>query len=307
MRRVAIVGSGNVGANTAFFIAEKGIAEVTLADAVDGLAAGKALDIMEAAPLRSYTARLRGAPADEAVENAHVVVAAAGAVRTPGMRREDLLERNAQAVREIAGLAKKKAPNAVAVVVAEPVDALTAVFVEESGFPRERVVGAGGLLDSTRLRYAVSRDLGVSVETVSALAMGRHGPELIAPPRFCSVTGVPVLELMVPDQFDALVEEVRNAGDALVEMAQRGSAYYAPSAAIAELVDSVCRDLRRVFSVSVLLRGELGIEGVSLSVPAVVGAGGVLRFLLPALEPGELARLRKSADDLRSLRSRGKG
>jgi malate dehydrogenase len=175
--------------------------------------------------------------------------------------------------------------------------------VEESGLPRERVLGVGGLLDSTRLRYAVGRDLGVSVETVSALVLGRHGPDMIAPARFVSVTGVPLLELMDPDQFDALVEEVKGAGDLIVGMAQRGNAFYAPSAAIAELVDSVCRDTRRVFSVSLQLKGEYGVEGAAVSVPAVVGSGGVERILLPALELGERELLKKSADDVKALRA----
>jgi malate dehydrogenase len=307
MKKVAIVGSGNVGANTAFFIAEKGFADVSLSDALDGVAAGKALDIMEVAPLRSYKAVVGGLPPPEALEGADVVVAAAGAVRSPGMRREDLLDRNRPVVREISRLVKRLAPGSVAVVVTEPVDVLTSVFAEESGFPRERVLGAGGLLDSTRLRYAVGRDLGVSVETVSALVMGRHGPDLIAPVRFVSVTGVQLLELMGLDQFNALVEEVRSAGDFIVEMAQRGNAFYAPSAAIAELVDAVCRDGNRVLSVSVQLEGEYGIEGAAMSVPVIIGEGGVKRFLLPALEPDELARLKKSADDLRALRAGRKG
>jgi malate dehydrogenase len=307
MKHVAIVGSGNVGANTAFFIAEKGFADVRLADILEGVAAGKALDIMEVAPLRSYKVRVRGDMPPEAVGGADVVVVAAGAVRNRGMRREELLERNGPVLRDIARLVKRQAPGAVAVVVTEPVDVLTTVFVEESGFPRERVLGVGGLLDSTRLRYAVARDLGVSVETVSALVIGRHGPDMIAPARFASVTGVPLLELMSLDQFNALVDEVRSAGDTIVEMAQRGNAFYAPSAAIAELVDAVCRDLKRVFAVSAHLKGEFGIEDAALSVPAVIGEGGVERFLLPALEPDELKRLKKSADDVRALRSRRDG
>jgi malate dehydrogenase len=304
MKKVAIVGSGNVGANTAFFIAEKGFADVCLADVLEGVAAGKALDIMETAPLRSYKSRVRGAPHAEAVEGADAVVVAAGAVRSPGMHREDLLDRNRPVVLEIARLVKRLAPGSVAVVVTEPVDVLTDVFVEESGLPRERVLGVGGLLDSTRLRYAVGRDLGVSVETVSALVLGRHGPDMIAPARFVSVTGVPLLALMGPDQFDALVEEVKGAGDLIVGMAQRGNAFYAPSSAIAELVDAVCRDTRRVFSVSLHLEGEYGVEGAAVSVPAVVGAGGAERIFLPALEPGERALLKNTADDVRALRER---
>jgi malate dehydrogenase len=304
MKKVAILGCGNVGANTAFFIAEKGFADVRLADILDGVAAGKALDIMETAPLRSYKARVRGASLPGAVEGADVVVVAAGAVRRPGMRREDLLDRNEPVVREIARLVKRLAPGSVAVVVTEPVDVLTDVFVEEAGFPRERVLGVGGLLDTTRLRYAVGRDLGVSVETVSALVMGRHGPDMIAPVRFVSVTGVPLRELMGHDQFNALVEEVKGAGDLIVEMAQRGNAFYAPSAAIAELVDAACRDSKRVFSVSVHLKGEYGVEGAAMSVPAVVGAGGAEKILLPALEPGERALFKSSADDVRALRAR---
>jgi malate dehydrogenase len=298
MDRVVIVGSGNVGANTAFFIAEKGFADVTLYDIREGLAPGKALDLMEAAPIRTYRSRIGGSDTEEAVKGSTVVLVAAGMVRKPKMKREDLFSRNAGVIREAAKYVPRLAPEATVIVMTEPVDMLTAVFTRLSGMPRERVIGLGGMLDSLRLRYAISRDLEVSVENVSALVIGQHGEHAVGLARFCSVSGVPVLELMLEDQFESLMGEVRRAGDFIVDMAKQSNAYYAPSASAADLVEAVCRDMRRVLPVSVLLSGEYGVRGAALSVPAVVGKNGVLRLLLPELSADELERFRRSAREI---------
>jgi malate dehydrogenase len=301
MKRVAVIGSGNVGANAAFFIAEKGFADVTLTDILEGVSKGKALDIMEAAPIRAYRSRVRGADSQGEIEGCDVVVLAAGAVRKPATRREDLFERNAVSVKEAAADVARYAPGCSVVVVTEPVDLNTALFISESGMPRERVLGVGGILGSTRLRYAVARDLGLSVENVQALVFGRHGEEMLAPARFTSVSGIPVLRLMNEERFQSLVREVKGAGDFIVDMAKRSSAYYAPSAAVAELADALCRDTRRVLSVSTLFAGEYGIEGVAMSVPAVVGERGIAKFLLPALNRDENEHLERSAEELKTL------
>lgn len=304
MKRVAVIGSGNVGANAAFFIAEKGFADVTLTDILEGVSKGKALDIMEGAPIRAYRSRVRGADSQREIEGCDVVVLAAGAVRKPATKREDLFEQNSGTVKEASAIVARYAPGCSVVVVTEPVDLNTALFISESGMPRKRVLGVGGILGSTRLRYAVARDLGLSVENVQALVFGRHGEEMLAPARFTSVSGIPVLRLMNEERFQSLVREVKGAGDFIVEMAKRSSAYYAPSAAIAELADALCRDTRRVLSVSTLLAGEYGIEGAAMSVPAVVGERGILKFLLPALNRDENELLERSAEELKSLLSR---
>ena len=301
--QVSILGSGNVGANTAFFIAETGVEEVVLYDLKEGLAAGKALDMMEAAPIRKYRNRLRGAAGLEEVAGSEIVVLAAGQVRRPGMKREDLFAENRRVALELAGPVARLAPQAVVIVATEPVDPITLEFARASGFPRERVLGVGGCLDGTRLRFAVARELGVSMEDVSALVIGRHAPSMIALPRYCSVSGVPLPQLLSAERIAELVNETARAGDLIVQMAQRSSAFYAPSAAVADVVNSVHMDLGRVLSVSLRLEGEYGLRGVALSLPAVVGRGGVRKVLTPRLTEPELEALRRSARELAELAS----
>jgi malate dehydrogenase len=299
--QVSILGSGNVGANTAFFIAETGVEDVLLYDLQEGLATGKALDMMEAAPLRKYRNRLRGAAGLEQIAGSEIVVLAAGKERRPGMKREDLFAENRALVAELAGRVAQLAPAAVAVVATEPVDPMTLEFARASGFPRERVLGVGGCLDATRLRYLIARELGVSMEDVSALVIGRHSAAMLALPRYCSVSGVPLPQLLAPERIQVLADETAGAGDLIVQMAQRSSAYYAPSAAAADIVNAVHMDLRRILCVSLPLRGEYGLEGVALSLPAVVGRGGVQRVLTPRLTEEELAALRRSAAELAAI------
>ena len=307
MSQVSILGSGNVGANTAFFIAETGVEEVLLYDLQEGLAAGKALDMMEAAPIRKYRNRLRGALRMEEIAGSEIVVIAAGRVRRPGMKREDLFAENRALAGELAPRVAELAPEAVVIVATEPVDPITREFVRASAFPRERVLGVGGCLDATRLRYAVARALGVSMEDVSALVIGRHSASMLALPRYSSVSGVPLPQLLPPQRVQELVAETASAGDLIVQMAQRSSAFYAPSAAVADIVNSVHMDLRRVLCVSLVLKGEYGLSGVALSLPAVVGRGGVRRVLTPRLTGEELAALRRSGAELTELAEAGPG
>ncbi len=302
--QVSILGSGNVGANTAFFIAETGIEDVVLYDIQEGLATGKALDLMEAAPIRKYRNRLRAATTLEHIAGSQVVVLAAGRVRKPGMKREDLLEESSRLVDELAPEVARLAPEAVVVVATEPVDPITRRFARRSGFPRARVLGIGGCLDATRLRFAIARELGVSTENVSAMVIGRHSDSMMVLPRYCSVSGVPLTQLLPAERIDALARETAGAGDLIVQMAQRSSAYYAPSAAVADLVDAVHMDLGRVLCVSLLLEGEYGLKDVALSLPAVIGREGVRRVFLPRLSAEEQAVLERSARELAALAAR---
>ncbi len=295
MARVGIIGSGNAGANTAFFIAENGVSDVLLYDVKEGLSKGKALDMMEAAPVRTYRTKIEGTDSLEELFELDTIVIAAGNVRKPEMKREDLFEDNVGLVQELAQRLNDLPVQTTVIMVTEPIDLMTTVFIKDSGFPREQVMGLGGLLDSTRLRYAISRDLDVSMENVSALVIGRHNEEMIGLPNYTRVSGVPVLNFMLPDQFEMIMAEIRDSGDFIVRMAKRSTAYYAPSASIAELVDAVVRDTRRVLSVSIMLRGEYGIEGVALSVPAVIGREGVNKVLLPELQETEFKQLQSSA------------
>jgi malate dehydrogenase len=295
MAQVSIIGSGNVGANAAFFIAEKGVTDVLLVDIQEGLSRGKALDIMEAAPIRRYRNTLRGTDSLEDIAGSQMVVLAAGAIRKPGQRREDLYEVNAPLVKDLAPRVARLAPGAIVIVATEPVDSLTAVFTRESGMSRERVLGLGGVLDSTRLRALISRELGVSMEIVSALVIGRHSDDMICLPRYSAVSGVPLPLLLSQERIHALVAETRAAGGLLVDLARRSSAYYAPSAAISELADSIHMNLNRVFSVSVLLNGEYGVRGAALSLPAAIGEKGAARIFTPELLPEEKAVFLESA------------
>jgi malate dehydrogenase len=295
MPHVAIVGSGNVGANTAFFVAEKGVTDVFLYDVREGVAQGKVLDMMEAAPIRRYRNRLVAVSRLEDIAGAETVILAAGKVRAPGMRREDLLNENWPLAQELALRIAALCPEAVVILATEPIDGITTGFVRASGFDRHKVLGLGGCLDSTRLRYAIARELGVSQEDVSAMVIGRHSGEMILLPRYCTVSGVPIGRLLEPERIAKLLDETREAGDLIVGLAQRSSAYYAPSAAAAELVDAIHMNLKRLFSVSVVLEGEYGVSGVALSVPASIGQGGAERLFTPELEEADLRAFRSSA------------
>jgi malate dehydrogenase len=305
MARVGIIGSGNAGANTAFFIAEKGVSEVLLHDIKEGLSTGKALDLMEAAPVRRYRTRITGTDSLDEVLECPVLVVAAGSIRMPEMERDDLFDKNVEILRELGKRLEGRRDDLNVIVVTEPVDPMTTILTELSGLPREHVMGVGGLLDSTRLRFALARDLDVSVDDVSALVIGRHNDQMIGLAGYATVSGVPVLNLMNGDHFDGLMAEVRGAGDFIVGLAKRSSSYYAPSAAVAELVDAVVRDTRRLMSVSILLKGEYGVEGVAMSIPAIIGRSGVERVILPKVGDHELERFRSSARDMKHILNEG--
>ena len=295
MPRVSVIGSGNVGANAAFFIAEKGLCDVGLYDIDGGQASGKALDMMEAAPLREYAHAITGLDALEDIVGSDVVVLAAGAVRNPEMQRGELIAGNGRIADELGERVGELAPDAVVVVTTEPVDRVTERFVAASGLPREQVMGVGGLLDATRFRYAVARELSVSRNNVSSLVIGRHNCDMLILDRYTRVSGVALGQLVSEQRIAELKRETCHAGQLLLDMAQRSSAYYAPSAAVAELVAAVVQDMRRILPVSIMLQGEYGLDDVALSLPCVVGRCGVERVLTPQLTADENARLVASA------------
>lgn len=296
---IGIIGSGNVGANTAFFVAEKNISDVILYDKQEGLSTGKALDMMEAAPLRGYQFAISGTDRFEDLLSSRLIMVAAGAVREPGMKREDLYDKNRSIIDELAK--KLSSFDGVVAVATEPVDMLTRRFIAASELPASRVVGLGGLLDSTRLRFLISRELGVTMENVAALVIGRHSADMIPLRRYTSVSGVPIDMLLEKERIDELFEETRNAGDLIVTMAQRASAYYGPSAAAADVAEAVIRSTRRIMPVSVMLDGQYGQSGVAMSLPAMIGATGVERVLEPILTDEELAQFKRSAAELAAV------
>jgi malate dehydrogenase len=301
MPHVSIIGSGNVGANTAFFIAEKGVADVLLYDVKAGFSTGKSLDLMEAAPVRAYRNRISGTDSIADLRDSDIIVFAAGAVRAPGMKREDLFQNNRELAASLSKEVARLAPGAKVIIATEPVDPITQVFLQASGMPRERVFGLGGCLDATRLRYLIARELSVSTENVSAMVIGRHSDAMIGLPRYCTVSGVPIPQLLRRSMIEELLAEMRDAGSLIVDLARRSSAYYAPSAAAAELVDSIHMDLKRIFSVSVLLDGEYGLTGAALSLPAVIGKNGIERVLQPRLTEEEKERFARSAAEVRAI------
>jgi malate dehydrogenase len=305
MHYVTVIGSGNVGANTAFFIAEKGITDVALYDIRDGVATGKGLDMMEAAPIRKYRNRIWPAKSLEVVGETETVIVAAGAVRAPGMKREDLFAENRPMIAELAPQIARLAPQAKILIATEPVDLITTEFVKLCGLDRSRIMGIGGCLDVTRLRYFASRELGLSPENICATVIGRHSDAMIAILRYCSVSGLPLTSLLSEEQQNRIVEQTRRAGDLIVGMAQRSSAFYAPSAAIADLIDAIHMDLRRVSCVSLLFQGEYGINGVAMSLPAVIGRNGIERVITPKLTEEEQQRLRSSAAELEKILETG--
>jgi len=299
MANIGIIGSGNVGANTAFFIAEHNVAHVVLYDIQEGLSTGKALDMMEAAPVRGYDVRIQGTDRLEHVLANDIIIVTAGSVRKPGMQREDLYSENAGIIRELAK--SISGSSAKVIMVSEPVDMLTALFVEESGLDRRQVMGLGGVLDSTRLRYFIAHELGVTTENVQATVIGRHANAMIPLSRYCTVSGVPVAQLMPSDRLEELFEETRNAGNLIVDMAQRASSYYGPSAAATELAQAVNMNTGRIMTVSMMLRGEYGIEGVAMSLPAVIGRNGIEQVMLPQLTDAEQQKLTASGEDLKNM------
>jgi malate dehydrogenase len=302
MQRVSIIGSGNVGTNLAFFIAENRSASVTLVDIKPGMSTGKALDLMEAGPLRGYNTKIRGADALDAVEGSNVVVIAAGRVRRPGEHRVDLYRDNASTVEQICLQVRKLAPGAVVVNVAEPVDLLTLLAQETLGFDRLKVLGVGGLLSSTRIRYLVSHALGVSPREVTALVIGPHHHSMIFLRNTIRVAGIPVSSLMPADQLDSLIEEARGAGDTILKMAQRMTAYYGPAAAVAGLIEAIVRDTRAVLPVSVRCQGEYDINNLCIGVPAYIGARGAEKIIELELSEEEGSAFEKAAEGLKVAR-----
>jgi malate dehydrogenase len=307
MKRVGIIGSGNVGANTAFFIAENRTASVTLVDAKEGLSVGKALDLSEAGPIRRYDTEICGYNDIQRIRDCDIVVIAAGRVRAPDQSRDDLYRDNAQLTTQICEDIKTLAPHSVVLNVAEPVDMITLLAQKTLGFERTRVLGIGGLLSSTRLRFLVSNVLGVSPREVTGMVIGPHRPCMVVLRDTVRISGIPAEKLLSREQFDAIVGEVRIAGDTILQMAQRSTSYYAPSAAVAALVEAIARDTKAILPVSIRLQGEYGLSDIAVSVPAMIGARGVDRVMQVEMSSDETKAFLNAADELRASLKRVSG
>jgi len=297
--KVAVFGAGHVGATTAQRIAEQELADVVLLDIVEGLPQGKALDLMEAAPVEGYDAKVVGTNHNSLIGGSDVVVITAGVARKPGMSRDDLLAINTKIVGGIAADVATHAPDAIVIVVTNPLDVMTYLAHERTGFAEERVMGMAGVLDTARFRAFIAMELGVSVKDVEAMVLGGHGDSMVPLPRYATVGGVPLPALLPSERIEALIERTRKGGAEIVGLLKTGSAYYAPSAAVVAMVASILRDERRLLPACVRLDGQYGIQDVFAGVPVVLGAGGVEMVVELELADDELAALQASAAHVR--------
>jgi malate dehydrogenase len=300
-RKVTVVGGGNVGATLAQRLADKELADVVLIDIVEGMPQGKGLDIMEATPVEGSDARVTGTNDYRDTAGSEVVVITAGIARKPGMSRDDLLNTNYKIVRECTEQSLKHSPDAVLIVVSNPLDAMCQVAYKVSGLPRHRVFGMAGVLDSARMRTFIAMELGVSVENTHAFVLGGHGDTMVPLPRYSTVAGIPITELLPPEKVDAIVKRTANGGAEIVALLKTGSAYYAPSAAAAEMVDAVLKDKHKVLPCACYLEGEFGIRDLYVGVPAQLGERGVEKIWEIKLTDQERAALQKSAAAVKEL------
>jgi len=299
--KITVVGAGNVGATTAQRLVEKNIADIVLVDIVEGLAAGKALDLAEAAPVAGYESRVTGSTSYDATEGSRVVIVTSGVPRKPGMSRDDLLGTNARIVQSVTHEVAAHAPEAVLIMVANPLDAMTYVAHKTSGFPAERVLGMAGILDTARFRAFVAEELGVSVRDVTALVLGGHGDTMVPCPEYTAVAGVPIAELMAKDRLESLIERTRRGGAEIVSLLKTGSAFYAPSAAAAEMAEAIVLDRRIVRPCAALCRGQYGIDGLFVGVPVLLGARGAEKIMELPLHSATKRQLDESASAVRRL------
>ena len=299
--KVTVVGAGNVGATTAQRIAEAGLADVVLIDIVEGLPQGKGLDLAEAAPVVGHDARITGSNDYADTAGSDIVVVTSGLARQPGMSRDDLLAKNAGIVRSVVEQAVRHSPDTILVIVTNPLDAMCHVALQASGFPRERVLGMAGVLDSARFRTFIAMELGVSVQDTHAFVLGGHGDTMVPLPRYSTVAGIPITELMSAERVEALVDRTRNGGAEIVAMLKTGSAYYAPAASTYEMVESILLDRKRVLPCATYLQGEYATDGLFVGVPVVLGKGGMERIIEISLTGEEQSAFDASAGSVREL------
>ncbi len=300
-KKVTVVGAGNVGATVAQRLAEKELADVVLVGRAEGKAIGKALDLQEAAAIEKHDARLTGTNAYEASEGSDVVVVTAGIPRKPGMSRGDLLATNAKIVKDIIERVAPLSPDAILIIVTNPLDVMCHVAFQASKFPRNRVVGMSGVLDAGRFCTFIAMELNVSVKNTHALVLGGHGKTMVPLPRYSTVAGVPITELLPQERVDALVKRTREGGAEIIGLLKTASAYYAPASAVVEMTDSILKDKKKILSCAAYLQGEYGIHDLFIGVPVKLGKDGVEEIIEVTLTQEEDAALKKSADAVRSL------
>jgi malate dehydrogenase len=300
-KKVSIVGSGNVGATAAHWIASKELADVVLIDIVEGVPQGKGLDLLEAMPIEKRDSHITGTNDYADTANSDIVVITAGIPRKPGMSRDDLLNTNHKIMSDVVSKVVKHSPNCIIIVVSNPLDAMAQAAYKLSGFPRERVIGMAGVLDSARFRTFIAEELNVSVENVNAFVLGGHGDTMVPLPRYSTVAGIPITELIEKSRLDAIVQRTRDGGAEIVKYLKTGSAYYAPSSATTEMVEAILKDKKKILPCAVYLEGEYGIKGLFVGVPVKLGAKGMEQIIEIKLTAEEKAGLGKSAAAVKEL------
>jgi len=301
-KKVTVIGAGNVGATAAQRLAEKELCDVVLVDIVEGVPQGKALDLAQAAPIEKHDAHLTGANAYDATTGSTIVIITAGIPRKPGMSRDDLLGTNAGIVKKVTQEVAARSPEAILIIVSNPLDAMCHVAFDASRFPKQRVIGMAGVLDSARFRAFIARELNVSVENTHAFVLGGHGDTMVPLPRYSSVAGIPITELMSTERIEALVQRTRNGGAEIVGLLT-GSAFYAPASAAVEMAESILKDKKKVLPCAAYLQGEYGIKDLFIGVPVKLGAKGIEQVIEIKLSSEENAALQKSAAAVQELKS----
>ena len=300
--KLTVVGAGNVGATVAMRVAEKELADVVVVDVLEGVPAGKALDLAEAAPIERHDAHITGVTNDySAAQGSDIVVITAGIPRKPGMSRDDLLSTNAGIMKSVVSEITTVAPNAILIVVTNPLDAMCHVALDTSGFDKTKVIGMAGVLDSARFRTFIAMELNVSVENTHAFVLGAHGDTMVPLPRYSSVAGIPITELLSAERIEALVERTRKGGGEIVSLLKTGSAYYAPASAAVEMAEAILKDKKKILPCVTYLQGEYGIQNLFIGVPVKLGSAGVEEIIEITLTPEEREALHKSAQAVQGL------
>jgi malate dehydrogenase len=299
--KISVIGAGNVGASVAQYAVERELGDVVLVDVIEGVPQGKALDLAEAGPVHAYDSRLVGSNGYDETADSDIVVITAGLARKPGMTRDDLLFKNAEIVSSVVDEVVKRSKSAILILVTNPLDAMVQLAWKKSGFPAERVVGMAGILDSARFRTFIAQELKVSVENVTAFVLGGHGDSMVPLPRYSTVAGVPITELLPPDKIEALVKRTANGGAEIVSLLKTGSAYYAPAASTVEMVEAILKDKKKILPCAAYLSGQYGVKGLYVGVPVKLGRAGVEQIIEIKLTADEQAAFNKSAAAVREL------
>jgi malate dehydrogenase len=300
-KKIALIGAGMIGGTLAHLAALKRLGDVVLFDVIEGLPQGKALDLLEAGPIEGYDCKITGTNRYDDIESADLAIVTAGVARKPGMSRDDLLGINAKVITDVANNLKSRAPGAFVIVITNPLDAMVTLMKRVTGFPKQRVVGQAGVLDSSRYRTFVAMELGVSVESVTALVLGGHGDDMVPVRSYCQVGGVPVEKLIPADRLEAIEKRTRNAGGEVVALLKTGSAFYSPASAAIQMAEAFLFDKKQILPCAALLEGEYGVRGVYAGVPVQIGAGGVEKVIEIELCDKERKEFAASVDHVKEL------